>query len=215
MKTLLLTLLLITSAAQAEQWLVNGRTYNGTFHKFSVDHTMVYVTSDKDNYKGSWIKVTALDPATRVRLRVATPQEQAVVKAQAEQNRQLEAQASVQMEQNRQLDFQALAQIQKEQSRLVQAQTRAPASSAYAASPQVQNQGPISSRSSSPIYTPRHSHYRYSNYGYSSYGYSPFRYYHYRYPHTGHYHYSSSYYHVPYVHIPHVYAPQPIFIRNY
>jgi len=93
MKPLLLTLLLITSAAQAEQWLVNGRTYNGIFHKFSADRTMVYVTSDRDNYKGSWIKAAALTPATRVRLRVATPQEQTTVQAQMEQRRLLQAQA--------------------------------------------------------------------------------------------------------------------------
>jgi hypothetical protein len=96
MKTFLLTLLLLTSAAQADQWLVNGRTYNGTIHKFSPDGTQIYVTSDWDNYSGSWIKVAELDPATRVRLNIATPQEQAVVKAQMEQLRQYEAQAAAQ-----------------------------------------------------------------------------------------------------------------------
>ena len=218
MKMLLLTLLLLTSAAQAEQWLVNGRTYNGTFHKFNTGRTMVYVTSDRDHYKGSWIKVTALDPATRVRLKVATPQEQAAVQAQREQNRQLEAQAAAQAEQNRQLDLQALAQIQMEQRRLVQAQAYAPANSAYAASLQVQNQGQLSSRPSTPIYTPRYSGYRYSgyrysNYGYYNYGYSPFRYSHY-YPRTGYRHYSS-YGYIPHVHVPHVhvpYVPQPILL---
>ena len=224
MKSLLLTLLLITSAVQAEQWLVNGRTYNGTFQKFSVDHTMVYVTSDRDNYKGSWIKVTALDPATRVRLRVATPQEQAAVQAQREQNRHLEAQAAAQTEQNRQLDLQALAQAQTEQRRLVQAQAYAPANSAYAASLQVQNQGQLSSRPSSPIYTPRYSGYRYSGYGYYNYGYSPFRYSHYHYPRTGYRHYSSYGYiphaHVTQYHVPHVHSSggfhvvQPILLWN-
>lgn len=233
MKMLLLTLLLLTSAAQAEQWLVNGRTYNGTFHKFSVDHTKVYVTSDRDNYKGSWIKITSLDPATRVRLKVATPQEQAAVQAQREQNRQLEAQAATlaatQAEQNRQLDLQALAQIQKEQTRLVQAQAYAPSTSAYAASLQVQNQGQLSSRPSSSIYTPRYSGYRYSGYrsygnGYYNYGYSPFRYSHYYYPRTGYRHYSSYGYipraHVTQYHAPHVHSSggihvvQPILLWN-
>lgn len=210
MKMLLLTLLLIASAARAEQWIVNGRTtYNGTFHKFSVDHAMVYVTSDRDNYKGSWLKVASLDPATRVRLRVATPQEQAAVQAKMEQKRQLEAQATAQAaaqaEQNRQLDFQALAQIQKEQSRLVQAQAYAPANSAYAASLQVQNQGQLSSRPSTPIYTPRYSGYRYSGYrysgyGYYNYGYSPYRYSHYYYPRTGYRSYSS-YGYIPHAHV--------------
>lgn len=96
MKTLLLTLLLIASAAQADQWLVNGRTYNGTIHKFNADRTLVWVTSDWDNYSGSWIKVADLDSATRVRLNVATPQEQAAFQAQMEQNRQLQAQAAAQ-----------------------------------------------------------------------------------------------------------------------
>ncbi|MCX6850954.1 MAG: hypothetical protein NTY98_18740, partial [Verrucomicrobia bacterium] len=159
---LLLTLLLFTSAAQAEQWLVNGRGYTGTFHRFSVDRVMVYVTSNWDNYKGSWIKVSSLDPATRVRLGVATPKEQAAVQARTEQNRLVEAQTAAQTEQNRQLDLQALAQVQMEQRRLVQAQAYAPANSAYAASLQVQNQGQLSSRPSSPIYTPRYSGYRYS-----------------------------------------------------
>ena len=95
MKTFLLSLLL-TSAAQADQWQVNGRTYNGTIHKFNADQTMVYVTSDWDNYGGSWIKVADLDSSTRVRLKVATPQEQAAVQAAAEQRRQLEAQAEAQ-----------------------------------------------------------------------------------------------------------------------
>ena len=155
MKTLLLTLLLITSAAQAEQWLVNGRTYNGTFHKFSADRTMVYVTSGRDNYKGSWIKVAALDPATRVRLRVATPQEQATVQAQIEQNHQL--------------DVQALAQM--EQRRLLQAQPQTPANAGYAASlaeqqlnlqrvEEARRQAAAYRRSSSQIYiVPRYSHY--------------------------------------------------------
>jgi hypothetical protein len=198
MKLLLLTLLLITSAAQAEQWLVNGRTYKGTFHKFSADHTMVYVTSDRDNYKGSWIKVAALDSATRVRLHVATPQEQAAVQAQKEQNRLLEAQAAAQMEQNRQSDAQALAQIQMEQRRLLQAQAQTPANAGYAASQaeqqlnlqraeEARRQAAAYRRSSSQIYiVPRYSHY----------------------------HYPSSTY-VPHVHIPHVYVPQPIIIRTY
>lgn len=189
MKLLILTLLLITSAAQAEQWLVNGRTYNGTFHKFSVDHTMVYVTSDRDNYKGSWIKVTALDPATRVRLRVATPQEQAAVQAQREQNRQLEAQAAAQTEQNRQLDLQSLAQVQMEQRRLVQAQSQTSANAGYVASvaqQQVNMQRAEDARrmastyrrSYSQVYSaPRYSQYYYyprTVYrNYSSYGYIP------------------------------------------
>jgi hypothetical protein len=96
MKTLLLSLLLLASAAQADQWQVNGRTYNGTMHKFNADQTMVWVTSDWDNYGGSWIKVAELDSATRVRLNVATPQERALVQAAAEQRRQFEAQAAAQ-----------------------------------------------------------------------------------------------------------------------
>lgn len=215
MKTLLLTLLLITSAAQAEQWLVNGRTYNGTFHKFSVDHTMVYVTSDRDNYKGSWIKVTALDPATRVRLRVATPQEQAAVQARREQNHQLEAQAAAQTEQNRQLDLQALAQAQTEQRRLVQAQSKTSANAGYVASvaqqqvnmQRVEDARRMASayrRSYSQVYSvPRYSQYYYyprTGYrNYSSYGYIP--------------HAHVTQYHVPHVHTPVVpHVSQPIII---
>jgi uncharacterized protein YndB with AHSA1/START domain len=96
MKTLLLTLLLLTSAAQADQWLVNGRTYKGTIHKFNADRTLIWVTSDWDNYGGSWIKVTELDPATRVRLHVATPHEEEIVQAQMEQQQKIEAEAAAQ-----------------------------------------------------------------------------------------------------------------------
>lgn len=96
MKTLLLSLLLAATAARADQWLVDGRTYNGTLHKFNADRTLVYVTSDWDNYGGSWIKVSSLDAATRVRLNVATPQEQAAVLAAQEELRQLNAQALAQ-----------------------------------------------------------------------------------------------------------------------
>ncbi|MFZ2278322.1 MAG: hypothetical protein WAW39_11005 [Prosthecobacter sp.] len=216
MKMLLFTLLLLTSAAQAEQWLVNGRTYNGTFHKFSVDHTKVYVTSDRDNYKGSWIKVTALDPATRVRLRVATPQEQAAVQAQREQKRQLEAQASAQAEQNRQLDIQALAQAQTEQRRLMQAQSQTSANAGYAASvaqhqvnmqhvEDARRMAAAYRRSYSPVYSvPRYSQYYYPRTGYrnySSYGCIPHA-------------------HVNQFHIPHVYSSggvhvvQPILLWN-
>lgn len=99
MKTLLL-LLLLTSAAQADQWLVNGRTYKGTLHRLNADRSQVWVTSDWDNYSGSWLKVADLDPATRVLLQVATPQEQAAVQlqmeraaAEQEQARQMQAQA--------------------------------------------------------------------------------------------------------------------------
>ncbi|MHB1082457.1 MAG: hypothetical protein ACYC67_23905 [Prosthecobacter sp.] len=205
MKTLLLTLLLITSAAQAEQWLLNGRTYNGTFHKFSADRTMVYVTSDRDSYKGSWIKVAALDPATRVRLRVATPQEQATVQAQRERNRQLEAQALAQMEQNRQLDLQALAQIQMEQRRLLQAQAQAPANVGYTASlaeHQLNLQRAQDARRQASAY--RRSYPQTYGAPYYSHRYYP----------------SSPYVHVPYVHVPHVHVPyihvpQPIIIRTY
>ncbi|MDI1313267.1 hypothetical protein [Prosthecobacter sp.] len=98
MKPLLLTLLLLTSAAQADQWLVNGRTYKGTIHKFNADRTLIWVTSDWDNYGGSWIKVTELDPATRVRLHVATPHEEEIVQAQMEQQQKMEAEAAAQAE---------------------------------------------------------------------------------------------------------------------
>jgi hypothetical protein len=83
MKTILLFLLLI-SAAHADQWLVNGLTYKGTIHKLSADNTKIYVTSDWDNYGGSWLKVAELDAPTRVRLGVATPQEEASVRAAQE-----------------------------------------------------------------------------------------------------------------------------------
>jgi len=96
MKTLLLSLLLIASAAQADQWLVNGVIYKGTLHKLNADQTKVWVTSDWDNYAGSWLKVAELDSLTRVRLNVATPQEQAAVTAELEQRRQMEAQAAAQ-----------------------------------------------------------------------------------------------------------------------
>lgn len=208
MKMLLLTLLLFTSAAQAEQWLVNGRIYNGTFHKFSADRTMVYVTSDRDNYKGNWIKISSLDPATRVRLRVASPQEQAAVQAKAEQNRRLEAQAAAQMEQNRQLDLQALAQIQMEQRNLLQAQSQAPANTGYAASiaeHQVSMQLAQEARRMASAY--RRSYSQSYIVPYYSRRYYP----------------SSPYVHVPYVHIPRVhvpyvhtpYMPGPIIIRTY
>ena len=96
MKTFLLSLLLLASAAQADQWLVNGKTYNGTIHKFNADQSMIWVTSDWDSYAGSWLKVAELDPLTRVRLNVATQQEQAAVAAEMEQLRQAEAQAEAQ-----------------------------------------------------------------------------------------------------------------------
>lgn len=200
MKTLLLTVLLITSAAQADQWLVNGRTYKGTLHKFNADRTQVWVTSDWDNYGGSWIKVADLDPATRVRLNVATPQEQALVQAQMEQIRQFEAQASAQMEQNRQLNAQALAQAQMEQRRLLQAQAQPSANATYAASPAQHNLNlqlqqdarrlaQTRRSSSSQVYiVPRYSHH--------------------------HYYRSSPYVHVPHVHVPHVHVGQPIIIRT-
>jgi hypothetical protein len=96
MKTFLLSLLLLASAAQADQWLVNGKAYNGTIHKFNADQTMIWVTSDWDSYAGSWLKVADLDSFTRVRLNVATPQEQAAVAAELERLRQMEAQADAQ-----------------------------------------------------------------------------------------------------------------------
>jgi len=96
MKTFLLSLLLLASAAQADQWLVNGKAYNGTIHKFNADQTMIWVTSDWDSYAGSWLKVADLDSFTRVRLNVATPQEQAAVAAELEQQRQMQAQADAQ-----------------------------------------------------------------------------------------------------------------------
>jgi hypothetical protein len=206
---LLILLLLITSAAQAEQWLVNGRTYKGTFHKFNANRTMVYVTSDRDHYKGSWIKVTALDPATRVRLRVATPQEQAVVQALAEQKRRLEAQAAAQMEQNRQLDLQALAQIQTEQRRLVQAQSQTSAVPDYVAS-QAEHQ--VNLQRAEEYRRQAAAHRRASSQSYIV-------------PYYSHRYYPSSpYVHIPYIHIPHIphvpyihvpYVPRPIIIRTY
>ena len=217
MKMLLLTLLLLTSASQAEQWLVNGRTYNGTFHKFSVDHTQVYVTSDRDNYKGSWIKVTSLDPATRVRLRVATPQEQAALQAQKEQNRQLEAQAAAQTEQNRQMDLQALAQAQTEQRRLVQAQSQTTAVAGYAANVAQQQ---VNMQNAAYAHRMASAYRRSYSYGYSFPRYSHYYYY----PRTGYRSYSS-YGYIPHAHVTQFHSPyfhtpvaphvsHPIFLWN-
>ncbi|MBN8420026.1 MAG: hypothetical protein J0L73_14005 [Verrucomicrobia bacterium] len=96
MKTFLLSLLLITTAAQADQWLVDGKLYKGTIHRLNADRTLVYVTSDWDNYGGSWIKVSSLDSSTRVRLQVAAPQEDAHYKALREQQLQASTLAAAQ-----------------------------------------------------------------------------------------------------------------------
>jgi len=96
MKTFLLSLLLLTTAAQADQWLVNGKVYKGTLHRLNADRTLVYVTSDWDNYGGSWIKVSSLDSSTRVRLQVAAPQENAHYKTLREQQPQAAALAAAQ-----------------------------------------------------------------------------------------------------------------------
>lgn len=87
MKTLLLFLAL-ASVVRADQWLVNGARYNGTIHKLNPARTMVFVTSDWDNYGGSWLRVETLDAATRVKLGIATPQEQIAVHAANERARQ-------------------------------------------------------------------------------------------------------------------------------
>ena len=113
MKTLFLSLLLLASAAQADQWQVNGKTYKGTIHKFNADQTMIWVTSDWDSYAGSWLKVAELDSVTRVRLNVATQQEQAAVAAELEQLRQMEAQAEAQAQARAAADRTARSEEQK------------------------------------------------------------------------------------------------------
>jgi len=113
MKTILLSLLLLASAAQADQWLVNGKAYKGTIHKFNADQTMIWVTSDWDSYAGSWLKVAELDSLTRVRLNVATQQEQAAVAAELEKMRQMEAQAEAQAQARAAADRAARIEEQK------------------------------------------------------------------------------------------------------
>ncbi len=121
MKMLLLFLVLAT-AAHADRWYVNGVAYNGTIHKLSADRTQVFVTSDWDNYGGSWLKVATLDPATRVKLNVATPDEQASVKvandrarveAEQRQRQQEKAQAQLAAERLARIEEQKLA-LQRE-----------------------------------------------------------------------------------------------------
>lgn len=76
MKTIILsTLLLLTASASADQWYYQGKLHKGTIHKFSPDNTKVYVTTDWDNYGGSWQNVDELSTETRVWLNVATPKE--------------------------------------------------------------------------------------------------------------------------------------------
>ena len=125
-----LLFLLLASAAHADRWYVNGVTYNGTIHRFNADRTQVYVTSDWDNYGGSWVKVANLDSATRVRLNVATPTEQASVKAaneraaaEAEERRRKEEQAAALAAAQRQaqIEEQRLA-IERETLELVRRQ---------------------------------------------------------------------------------------------
>jgi hypothetical protein len=96
MKTITLLFLLMLTAAQADEWWVNGKHYKGTIHKFSADNSQVWVTSDWDNYGGSWLKVAELDAGTRVRLGVASEQEQMAVKTA---NEQAAAEAKAQAEQ--------------------------------------------------------------------------------------------------------------------
>lgn len=139
MKTLLLSLLLITTAARADQWLVNGRLYNGTLHRLNADRTLVYVTSDWDNFAGSWIKVSTLDTSTRVRLHVATPEEEAYVKASQDQQDQAAAQAEARAAADRaaRLEEQKLAlererlALQRQQEARLAAQRTQPSTKIY------------------------------------------------------------------------------------
>ncbi len=58
-------------------WQYQGSLYKGTLFKLSADRQKVYVISDWDNYRGSWLKVADLDLDTRVSLGVATDVEKA------------------------------------------------------------------------------------------------------------------------------------------
>lgn len=116
LKPLILSLIL-ASAAHADQWFVNGRTYNGTLHQLNAARTLVFVTSDWDNYGGSWVKVDALDSATRVRLGIATPQEHIAVQAANERAR-IEAERRAQEQKEAQAYLDAQRAIKREEEKL-------------------------------------------------------------------------------------------------
>lgn len=212
MKTFLLTLLLLTTAAQADQWLVNGSLYKGTLHRLNADRTLVYVTSDWDNYGGSWIKVTALDSATRVRLQVATPEEVEYVKVAQEQQAKAAAQAEARAAADRaaRLEEQKLAlereklALQRQQEARLAAQRSQPSTTQIYIVPGYPQTG----------YGCPQNGYGYG-YGYSypqtGYGYG------YGYPQSGTHHHT----HAPGVNVPVVpvsqvpSVPQPIIIRTY
>lgn len=78
MKAFILSVLLaLTVSVSADQWYYQGKLYKGTIHKFSPDGTKVYVTTDWDNYGGSWQNVAELSTQTRIWLDVATEKEKA------------------------------------------------------------------------------------------------------------------------------------------
>lgn len=58
-------------------WYYQGRFYKGSIFKVSADAQKVYVTSDWDNYNGSWLNIADLDIGTRINLNAATEKEKA------------------------------------------------------------------------------------------------------------------------------------------
>ncbi|MFC5457716.1 hypothetical protein [Prosthecobacter fluviatilis] len=223
MKTLLFSLLLLTTAARADQWLVNGQPHRGTIHKFSSDGTRVYTTSDKDNYRGSWILVAQLDPATRVRLNIATPEDKASLRPQRLQSPEVAARAEADRAASIDVEKLALERekfiLMRQQEERRQAEMRIYAfSSPPPPQPTTQIVVPtypqnryLSSRYATTYRSGgyyRNYHY-YRNYGSSCY----YRPYYFHVPHV-----YAPHVHVPHVHVPHVHVPyvhRPIIVRTY
>jgi|GEM_PF-1692627 len=209
MKTFLVTLLLLATAARADQWFVNGSLYKGTLHRLNADRTLVYVTSDWDNYRGSWIKVTALDSATRVRLQIATPEEVEYVKAAQEQQAKAAAQAEARAaadraarleEQKLALEREKLALQRQQEARLAAQRSQPSTTQIYIV----------------PGYPQNGYGYPQTGYGYPQNGYG----YGYCYPQSGTPDAPHNHVHVPVLNVPVVpipqapYVPQPIIIRT-
>lgn len=89
-------------------WHYHGSLYKGTLFKLSADRQKVYVISDWDNYRGSWLNVADLDVDTRVSIGVATEVEKAVhAKIKADQEAQ-----------EREKEMARLADLEEERRRL-------------------------------------------------------------------------------------------------
>lgn len=91
-------------------WHYHGNLYKGTLFKLSADRQKVYVISDWDNYRGSWLNVADLDVDTRVSIGVATELEIAMhAKIKADQEAQ---------EREKEKEIARLAALEEEKRRL-------------------------------------------------------------------------------------------------